>query len=424
MKYASQLKESRDYLKKKYGGAGSFGPRKKEDRRIAVANPSANPGHACVWKTVEVEGVQIPFLIWTGGIPTTEEIHNAPNFTIFPSPTRVRGKLPYGESIKITDAEGSYDAMPWFVSERSDVPYDSKVDLALGLAFDWGGGELSTILNTDDDLRGETHDWGRGPIEIKSDDQAWPWAIERGFTLIKVPDALSGKNKKYAEVFVLDTEESKGNSYWWTQTPLRAGLLKFAEWQRQANPCFGLHVHGDQVVPVMRQLQGNPGKAAHLKEAHNRLRIAAQQLDVALDYLRRGDQVPVHPLGMGKRERNAIWRDACEYAYASIQTANRAALEYEYAGAAAYAQQIALAQKVMVPIAQVVLARAKCKPPAWSAGPGYDLDAAVAEYREYQTELEPWKTGGMRKAKPKRKAKKKASKKKASKKKASKKKAS
>lgn len=35
VKYAKQLKESREYLKKKYGGPGSFGPQKKE--RVATA---------------------------------------------------------------------------------------------------------------------------------------------------------------------------------------------------------------------------------------------------------------------------------------------------------------------------------------------------------------------------------------------------
>jgi hypothetical protein len=261
VKYAKELAESHEYLKKKYGGVGSAG-RKKKDRRISVAADAGlgymatNPGQACVWKTVEADGVRTPILVWTGGIPTAQEILDAPNFTIFPSPNKVRGKLPYGEDVQL----GNGVTEPaWFVTER-DPPYDEAVERILNVAFDLGGGSLSTIFNTNDDLRGETHDWGRGPVKIEGDDQAWPWAIERGFTLIKVPDALRGKDAQYAEVFALDSERRRGDTYWWEQTPERVNLLRG---QTQSNPCFGLHVHGDQVVPTLEHLFGQPSARAH-----------------------------------------------------------------------------------------------------------------------------------------------------------------
>lgn len=154
---------------------------------------------------------------WDGGLPTTDEIHRAPAFTVFPAPREVDGPLPFGDDIEV---EG-VDERLWFPTERDQQTYSDDVLEVLDKAG-LGAADQLNIININDDLRGLTVRFKGRRIDVKADDQAWPWAIEAGYTLVKVPDAFGSP---YYVLYIVDKFQSYGDNYYWEQTPLRAQLV-------------------------------------------------------------------------------------------------------------------------------------------------------------------------------------------------------
>ena len=176
--------------------------------------------------------------IWRGsGVPTEKDFLDAPPFTIFPSHTDLgRRRLPVSENI---DFGGGVKEPAWWAGERGPT-YDEEVHAVLreaGLATEY----LTDIIDVPDDLQGQVvaiegrRPRGRARVKLAGAYQAYPWAVERGYTLIKVPDALTGEKAKYAEVFILDESRSKGDKYWMVQTPRRDEWASYAT-RRFTNP--------------------------------------------------------------------------------------------------------------------------------------------------------------------------------------------
>jgi len=161
VKYAKKLTESREYLKKKFGGVGSFGPQKKE-RRLAAANPSQF------------------------------------------------------QEISLTEIKKGLDL---------DPDQERLLD------------RLVMVARND------------GDAYRASDPRA---AVEQAFRNIQQADAEYLKENY--ELGVRGEAIRLVKKRWKSSNPM-------------PNPCFGLHVHGPEVGPVLRQLQGNPGAKEHLDMA-------------------------------------------------------------------------------------------------------------------------------------------------------------
>lgn len=176
-----------------------------------------NPGATRKWKTVRLAGRDHDIHAWGGGLPTADEIHRAPPFTVFPALREVDGPLPFGDEVEV---EG-VDERLWFPTERDERTYDDDVLEVLDKAG-LGAADQLNIININDDLRGLTVRFNERQIDVKEDDQAWPWAIDAGYTLVKVPDAFGSP---YYFLYIVDEFHSYGDNFYWDQTPLRAQLV-------------------------------------------------------------------------------------------------------------------------------------------------------------------------------------------------------
>lgn len=159
-------------------------------------------------KTTHLKTAQHPdqdetdIYVWRGGIPTVEEIDSAPMFTVFPGPSVPGGKLPTGE-FYVDDGQ-QYDV--WFIGEGDESYADSSADImeASGLLKGSEWEHTYRLIHTpviDDQEKGKTVEFGRGPVRIQADSQTWPWAIDVGYSLVKVPDDL---RSPYYRLYVLD----------------------------------------------------------------------------------------------------------------------------------------------------------------------------------------------------------------------------
>jgi len=204
-------------------------------------------GHALKWKEIRSGGKGYWFYVWHGGIPTPEEIsYKAPPFTLFPSPVKVKdatGKLPHGEE---TDGGGE---MVWFASSRDEVSYDEDVLEVLRAAGLCGKDEVpDSIISTNDDLRDEILIFHGKKIAGGPDSDAWPWAIEAGYSLVKVPDEVGSA---YFELYIIDELREVGDRYDWYQSPKRE------EWLKQA-PVPGSMASDLDMINEHRRLLGMP----------------------------------------------------------------------------------------------------------------------------------------------------------------------
>jgi hypothetical protein len=260
VKYATKLKDSRDYLRKTYGGPGSFGPRKVE-RPLRVANPGDVVEIAVAPKRRE----DTRLYLFVGGRPTDQQILDAPMFTVFPATRSVPGRLSYGGDIKVDGV----DDMAWWATERDVATYNAEVGaalMALGILVPYKDDlfALNDIVNTNDELRGQTVKLkGFGSVELGDDLQAVTFAVPAGYTFIKVPDSLRGKNSKYFEMLILDRMVSQGGKYWWEQSESTKTLRKMA-------------------AKTRRQLRaGNPAADEHRRDGGDQLATATQLLSKA-----------------------------------------------------------------------------------------------------------------------------------------------
>jgi hypothetical protein len=172
------------------------------------------------WKDVFSGGKTLSLFIWLGGIPTSDDIHKAPPFTLFPSPNKAtapEGLLPTGEELD------DVDEMMWFVSDRDTLSYDDEVVQVLKDAKLIDEDPLYSTVETNDELRGDKVRFRGREVVVGNDDQAWPWAIERGYTLFKVPDAVGSPH--YIP-YVVDDYVENGGTFGWYQTPQRAEWLR------------------------------------------------------------------------------------------------------------------------------------------------------------------------------------------------------
>jgi len=177
------------------------------------------------WKTVDQDGVEVPFYVWKAGLPTDKQILSSPPFTIFPGQKRVKGTLP----IMGTRKFGSRNIMIWRATDAS-INYDSYVAEVLwkaGLAEDPSSASRSirNKIEMGDSASERDVEVGGRKVTLYDDSQVWPLAIEEGYTLIKVPNYLDFGQRVGSSLYILDKGTPKYDPHHYRQTPLLAEFL-------------------------------------------------------------------------------------------------------------------------------------------------------------------------------------------------------
>lgn len=175
------------------------------------------------------------FFVWSGGEPTASDIEHAPPFTVFVgADVEFDGPLP---SVAMDAISGD---PAFFISERDDIPYTDEVaEILHSSRLPWAlsppgpprlgpldpGEEYSLGHHPDlnDELSGE---------DVKVDGRRFKlewyqpelWAIRVGYTLLIVPDALTGHESRQRMHYVIDS--LRGHQWW--RTPFHTDLAALA----------------------------------------------------------------------------------------------------------------------------------------------------------------------------------------------------
>ena len=173
----------------------------------------------------------VPIYLWTGpptsfpsgtdypGLPSAEDIYQAPNFTLFLSPATVPGNLPGGEQL-----EDDPDQDVWSVAEvgRGYDDISSLVIDAIPVALQR---PLTWSVEIDDGIRGDEIDFRGSDMTLDDDALAVPYAMNVGYSFLKVADAMTGDESQYFRMYVVDDGVDYGALYAFRQPKWQSSIL-------------------------------------------------------------------------------------------------------------------------------------------------------------------------------------------------------
>lgn len=167
----------------------------------------------------------VPIYLWTGpsvsppsgtdypGLPGAPDIYDAPNFTLFLSPAGIAGELPTGEEL-----EDDPDQDVWVVSylPTTHGVETEKVVQAIPIPFPRGSTSprsLGWLVEIRDEVRGDEIDFRGWDMTLDDDLQAVPYAMDRGYSFLKVPDVLEGDGSQYFHLHIVDEVIDDGRAF-------------------------------------------------------------------------------------------------------------------------------------------------------------------------------------------------------------------
>jgi hypothetical protein len=243
IRYAKKLAASRDYLKQKYGGVGSFGPREKAKpaRRAAESGPGYDTSDVAIAN------------------PVHRLLVTAPN----ESTAAARGRR-FGRVMEVKNIGGGQ----WHVTvnQRRVAPNPSNLS------------EISlTEVKIDVDPEQEIL-LDRLVMAARNDGDAYR---------LKDPDVAV--DSAFATIMAQEPERLQHDFGVVRGEAVRLVRKRWRTKNPCPNPCFGLHVHGEQVGPVLQQIQGrrpaaNPGTEEHARRAHAYLREGQDVMRRAMEH--------------------------------------------------------------------------------------------------------------------------------------------
>lgn len=179
------------------------------------------------------------FYVWCGRVPTKEEWDGAPSFTLFiGAPYKGYLLMEAGETVHSGDEyEGE---IPYaYIGSRVDPPYleDARVRRAVEAFIAdpatprMGPPPLEYFPDFPGELEGKrkilASDFGVGRTVTIGWDESHRWALEAGYTMLKVPDGLDEPEHYYVHPVDRVLEGDDGISFF--QTDLRDELTEFCK---------------------------------------------------------------------------------------------------------------------------------------------------------------------------------------------------